>query len=79
MPNLWLPKIGLAPSRDPELGRFPIVIAGSSGLWKEDTTNPTKRITETDSYQAAFVAIDRHKRWQRGTRTFHIKNNPLKG
>ena len=78
MPKLWLPQ-GLAGKKDPETGRYPIIIVGSDGIWKEEIGNPRKRITETDSYKASFVAIDMHQRWQHGTRTFHIKNNPLKG
>ncbi len=78
MASLWLPK-GIANTRDPNTGRFPIVIVGVNGIWKEDTEDPRKRITETDTYKASFVAMDMHRRWQRGAHTFHIKNNPLKG
>jgi hypothetical protein len=70
--------------------RRPVLVVGGRGMWYEDMKEKAERLKEKpnpgqdphfgmvrDVKADVSVAIDRRQRSDRGTRVFHIANNPL--
>lgn len=69
----------------------PVIIVGGGGMWYQDLKEKALRLKErpnpAQDYSSGlhdrnvredlWVAVDRRKRVVRGTRTFHIRNNPV--
>ena len=70
----------------------PVLIVGGKGMWYQDMVEKAQRLKEKPNpandpemmskrnvKEDMSVAIDRRQRNERGTRVFHISNNPLGG
>lgn len=70
--------------------RRPVFIFGGKGMWYNDMREKALRLKEKpdpkddpsrgqkrNPKEDLYVATDRAKRRQRGTRVFHMRNNPL--